>query len=233
MQNIISPAFTPANVTSNKLLLTHAVNELTNVASMMNGSLKYIESSHPEVRCYKYWTDICSDSFRIQEILRSLTDYQQSGQPELTRTDLQKLLRNSCLACMPMTEGTEKTLTFTSRTNGPCLMLDAMQMRAAFINLIKNALEAISENGWVHIVLNKDSSKAIIQIQDNGCGIAPEALLKIFEPFVTGHPGSVGLGLAITKRILDAHKGSISISSLPDRGTTVTIALPLNGSWSC
>lgn len=217
-----------ANDAQNKYLLAHAANELINIVSMMNGSLKYIESTHPEVRCYKYWLDVCNDSARIQEILHNLIGYQQSSQPTLERTDLQKLLRGSYLACMPLTEGTQKTLTFTSRTNGPCLLLDAVKIREALINLIKNSLEAIPSDGWVHILLNKDSTRAVIQIQDNGCGIAPEHLLTIFDPFVSYRPGGIGLGLSIVKRVLDAHQGSISVSSRPGQGTTVTISLPLN-----
>ncbi len=208
-------------------LLNHTTNQLSNILSMMSGSLKYIETTHPEVRCYKYWLDVCNDAARMQEIVQNLTGYNQSTSLTLERTDLQKLLRGSCLACMPLTEGTQKSLTFTSRTNGPCLFLDSCKMRDVFINLIKNALEAIDDTGWVHITLTKDSSKVIIQIQDNGCGIAPEHLLTIFDPFVSYRDGGTGLGLSIVKRTLDAHQGSISVSSLVGHGTTVTISFPL------
>lgn len=207
-------------------LLDHATHQLSNILTMMSGSLKYIETTHPEVRCYKYWFDVCNDTVHMQEIIRSLTGYNQSTNLILERTDLQKLLRGSCLACMPLTEGTQKKLTFTSRTNGPCLMLDSCKIREVFINLIKNALEAIQDDGWVHITLFRSSSKAIIQIQDNGCGIAPEHLMTIFEPFISYKDGGTGLGLSIVKRILDAHQTSISISSLPKNGTTVTLSFP-------
>ncbi len=207
-------------------LLSHATNQLSNIISMMSGSLKYIETTHPEVRCYKYWFDVCNDAAHLQEIIQNLTGYNQSNNLTLERTDLQKLLRGSCLACMPLTEGTRKSLTFTSRTNGPCLLLDPRKMRDVFINLIKNALEAVDDDGWVHITLTKDSSKIIVQIQDNGCGIAPEHLLTIFTPFVSYRDGGIGLGLSIVKRILDAHNSSISVSSSLYHGTTVTLTFP-------
>ncbi len=208
-------------------LLSHAANELSNILTIMNGSLKYIESSHPEVRCYKYWLDVRNDSSRMQEILHNLIDYNQGACLLPERTDLQKLLRGCYLSCLPLTEGTQKSLTFTSRTNGPCLMLDPERMREALINIIKNALEAISDDGWVHILLTKNASKASIQIQDNGCGLTPEQLLTIFDPFIAYRPGGVGLGLSIVKRILDAHNGSIIVTSLPNQGTTFTVSLPL------
>lgn len=209
-------------------ILNHAANQLSNILSMMSGSLKYIETTHPEVRCYKYWFDICSDAAHMQEIIHNLTGYSQSDTLILERTDLQKLLRGSCLSCMPLTEGTQKKLTFTSRTNGPCLMLDSCKIREVFINLIKNALEAIKDDGWVHVTLSRDSSKAIIQIEDNGCGIAPEQLLTIFNPFVSYKQGGTGLGLSIVKRILDAHHAGISVSSSLYSGTTFTLSFYSN-----
>jgi len=207
-------------------LLNHAANQLSTILSMMSGSLKYIETTHPEVRCYKYWFDICNDAAHMQNIVRSLNGYHQGGELTLERTDLQKLLRASYLACMPLTEGTAKKLTFTSRTNGPCLLLDSCKIREVFINLIKNALEAIEDNGWVHITLTRSSSRVIIQIEDNGCGIPPEHLLTIFDPFVSYKDGGTGLGLSIAKRILDAHHASISVSSSLLNGTTFTVSFP-------
>lgn len=209
-------------------VLTHAANELSNIVSIMNGSLKYIEMMHPEVRCYKYWLDVCADALRMKDILNSLIGYHQSMSLSCKRTDLQKLLRGVYLSCLPLTEGTQKTLTFTSDTNGPCFLMDPYKMRDVFINLIKNAIEATDNSGKIQILLSKDSKRAIVQIKDNGCGISAEHLLTIFDPFVAYQPGGTGLGLSIARRVIDAHHGSIIVTSAPGKGSTFTISLPLN-----
>ncbi len=213
-------------------LLHLAANQMITIVRLMNGSLHHIETSHPEVRCYQYWLDVCNDSARLQQILRGLIGYETGGRPSLKRTDLQKLLRGAYLSCLPLTEGTGKSLTFTSTTNGPCLYLDAEDIRTAVINLIQNALEAVGSDGTVQLRLSADRTRAIIQVQDNGCGITPEHLLTIFQPFVSYRTDGIGLGLTIARRIFDTHHGSISVSSCPGQGTTVTVTLPRTVSGS-
>ncbi len=106
-------------------------------------------------------------------------------------------------------------------------MINPSKMREVFINLIKNAVESLPPKGTVKISLTASSQRAIVQIADNGCGMSTEQLLHAFDPFISYRKDGVGLGLFVVRRILDAHGGSISISSLPGSGTTVTVSLPL------
>lgn len=73
-----------------------------------------------------------------------------------------------------------------------------------------------TKNGWLKI-----------KIEDTGCGMTKEQLDHIFEPFYTTKEGGTGLGLAITKRIIEDHKGKIQVTSIPDKGSTFEIMLPL------
>jgi signal transduction histidine kinase len=105
------------------------------------------------------------------------------------------------------------------------------QIQQALINIIFNSIEAMPEGGQLKISLAvKSSNEAEIKIVDNGKGISQENLKYIFEPFFTTKRDwrNVGLGLSVVYRIIQDHRGSIDVESQPDKGTTVTIILPLS-----
>lgn len=107
-------------------------------------------------------------------------------------------------------------------------MLDGDQMRQVAINLILNAGGAMPEGGSLHITTAMaDAGQVMITFSDSGCGISEESIEKIFEPFYTTKEQGTGLGLAITRQIVERHHGHITITSTPDKGTTVTLLLPI------
>jgi C4-dicarboxylate-specific signal transduction histidine kinase len=95
------------------------------------------------------------------------------------------------------------------------------------LNLVRNALQATREGGTIRLGLARDGSSARMEVADDGVGIAPENLGRIWEPFFTtkGDTGT-GLGLGICKRIVEEHGGAIRVASAPDRGATFTVDLP-------
>jgi signal transduction histidine kinase len=106
---------------------------------------------------------------------------------------------------------------------------DGQRLRQVFSNVMKNALEAIDprrSDGRVIINLFPEEDRAVVEVIDNGAGIAPEDREKIFLPFFTTKPSGTGLGMAIVKKIVDLHGGDISVESAPGRGTRVRISLP-------
>ncbi|MEW6408684.1 MAG: HAMP domain-containing sensor histidine kinase [Nitrospirota bacterium] len=112
-----------------------------------------------------------------------------------------------------------------------CLIADRQMIEGAFLNIIKNGIEAIPDEGMVSISANKDiETKTIdIRIRDTGLGIEPECLEKIFDPFYTtkSDEKGTGLGLFVAREIIKEHEGLIEIDSTIDQGTTFTIKLPL------
>lgn len=114
----------------------------------------------------------------------------------------------------------------------PELFSDRGKLQQVFINLINNAFAAMKGGGQLAIQsrLSDDGTRIITTISDTGCGIPPENLEKIFEPFFTTKSGSggTGLGLSITYGLVTELGGSISIESVVDQGTTITVTLPLS-----
>jgi signal transduction histidine kinase len=112
--------------------------------------------------------------------------------------------------------------------NGRVLMVDQDLLHQAFLNILLNAIQAMPQGGHltVSIMPGPHGQGGAIRFQDDGEGIEPEALNKILNPFFTTKEKGSGLGLPIVKSIIQAHQGSLSISSAPDTGTTITITLP-------
>ena len=100
------------------------------------------------------------------------------------------------------------------------------RLRDVLIYLAINSLEAMPFGGQIRILASADQEKTHIKFSDNGSGIDPDVLPKVFTPFFSGKKGSIGLGLSIVKKIIEGHGGSVSIESQRGKGTTVSLELP-------
>jgi len=106
-------------------------------------------------------------------------------------------------------------------------LLPKIQLSQVLVNLLKNAVEACSENGSITITVSKDDNFGIISIKDNGCGISAEALDKLFTPFFTTKKHGTGIGLSICKSIIEEAQGCIKVHSILGEGTEFIVKLPL------
>jgi len=110
----------------------------------------------------------------------------------------------------------------------PTLEVDPDKIKRVFINLTKNAIEAMPEGGEITVDCRELNGSLEIAFHDTGKGISEETLPKLFTPLYTTKAQGMGFGLAICKRIIEAHKGTISIKSVINQGSTFTLTLPLN-----
>ena len=97
----------------------------------------------------------------------------------------------------------------------------------AVTNVLMNAVDACGATGHIDIGIRYAAAHLTITIRDSGCGIAPDALARIFDPYVTTKPGGTGLGLAIARQTMEAHRGSIDATSTVGVGTTISLRLPV------
>jgi signal transduction histidine kinase len=104
---------------------------------------------------------------------------------------------------------------------------DPLRVRRALENLINNAIESIHVEGEVKVSLRREEDATVLRVSDQGKGMSPEVMSQLFKPFFTTKPGGMGLGLAFCKRTVEAHGGTIKVESEEEKGTTVTIALPV------
>jgi signal transduction histidine kinase len=110
--------------------------------------------------------------------------------------------------------------------NLPKVRGNAENLKQCLINLVKNAMEAMSAGGSVTMRLARDDGHVVIDVEDTGPGISPELHDQIFSPFFTTKKGGAGLGLAMTRKVIEEMGGKVLLASQPGQGTRVTLTLP-------
>ncbi|UCG77437.1 MAG: HAMP domain-containing protein [Nitrospirota bacterium] len=108
------------------------------------------------------------------------------------------------------------------------IRMDAELIKTCILNIVQNSFQAMPDGGTLAIELSEDGEKITVKISDTGKGIGPEKAGKVFEPFFTTREGGLGLGLAITKRVVGEHGGRIYFSSEKDGGSVVSFVIPLD-----
>lgn len=158
------------------------------------------------------------------KIVTDLLDFTRIKPPSLTRVNLNNLIKES----LSWVEIPEKII-LTTKLNGNSFHVkaDAEQAGRIFTNIISNAVQAMNGKGELKIDTGEEDGYVWTRFNDTGCGICEENLEKIFEPLFTTKPKGIGLGLAITKRLVEQNQGKIEVASQVDKGTTFTIKLPI------
>jgi signal transduction histidine kinase len=109
----------------------------------------------------------------------------------------------------------------------PALVVDPQQLKQALINLLLNAIQATPPGGTVQVTAAAETEVLLLAVIDSGSGVAPELMDRIFDPYFTTKPHGTGLGLPIALRIIQAHGGTLDVSSAHGAGTTVEVRLPI------
>lgn len=211
------------------MTLRNITHEFGNILTLINSSLQIIESSHPEVSEYKYWNSTTNDVHYMISLLSEISTYNNSTKLHLETINITELIHSVSSTYNGLYADKNVTSKFETINYPPEINADKTKIKQVFINLIKNAFESISPDtsGLVHISIDYCDGTISITISDNGCGIPDCDIDKIFLPMVTFKPNGTGLGLPISKRIIEAHNGSISVTSSIDKGTTFRILLPV------
>jgi PAS domain S-box-containing protein len=176
-------------------------------------------------------TRVQNDCVRLNELMESVLAFSRPVEQKFENINLSSLLQHLLDRWHPRMSKVNVTPFFQSEDNLPTVFGNHRSLEQVFINLISNAVDAMSkEGGTLAIKLAKGStvggqSQIEVTVTDNGPGIPEEIQKKLFEPFVTNKPHGTGLGLAITKKIVTAHRGSIQVESFPG-GTIFHVVIP-------
>ena len=170
--------------------------------------------------------DIVGQSIRVKGIVGDLLEYARGRELRLRPVEMNELIRNAYKLLKVIENKDQVNLVLNSNNDSIYMQADQEQLERVFINLFKNAVEAMDGKGDIIVTLSKEKDRIKVWVSDTGKGMTPEEMEKVFEPFFTTKDKGTGLGLAIVFNIIKKHKGEILVDSEKDRGTTFYIAFP-------
>ena len=201
--------------------------EIRNPLALITSELQMLADHYPQLCLCEHWDNIMENLNYIRELLDDLSRYQNAGRVSLVLTDTAIFLKRIADSFRPALDYLGITLETDIPDTLPQVYLDQVKIRQALFNLLRNAQESIQHsNGVIQIHASADSDGVHLAVHDNGCGMTPEQTENVFRPFITYKPGGTGLGLAVTRQIIEAHHGTLEVESIPDKGTTCHIFFP-------
>ncbi|MGC8639989.1 MAG: sensor histidine kinase [Isosphaeraceae bacterium] len=191
------------------------------------------ESNHPDRRVVSnYLKMIQEEAFRCKSITEKLLDFSRCNDIKRERTDLAGLIQGVADMIRHIGKYRGKTIVFQPK-DAVMAQVDGQEIKQVVLNLVVNALDSMESGGTLRIETRYNEGMAEMIFADNGCGMSPEVLENIFEPFFTKRRvgKGTGLGLSITHRIVNQHQGEImAFSPGEGKGSTFTVRLPIHPS---
>lgn len=203
--------------------------EIRNPVAAIRGAMEEIRHSGDTSPMAQRLADIAvRESEHLNEIVSAFLDFARDPSRRFEQVELGDILREVCDQLARKYGHADELHIGLSAPDSPCHVLgNATQIRQVFANIAQNAVEAMHEKGSLSITLNPTRGPIEIRFDDEGPGISPDKVARIFEPFYTEKERGVGMGLAICHRIVTAHNGAIQVASRPGGGTSMSVRLPV------
>ena len=203
--------------------------EIKNSITLISSSLQLVEKKHPEVSDFAYWAETMSEITSLRNMVTELSSARLCDHLNLRHVNLYDYMEDihdsiSAFAALDF------HCNIITEENLPEIDIDPQLLKQALINLLKNAYEAMDKSGTVTIRVSSENDVVLIAVTDYGGGLDPAFADSIFEPFITSKNGGSGLGLVITKQIVESHHGTIHCDSRSGDGCAFTLTLPLTQS---
>lgn len=199
--------------------------ELRNPLGVISNSVYYLKMVLPDAdkKILDYLGTISSEVNRSTEIVSDLVNFSRTKPAEKERIEVSELIVQVLERHSP-SEKVEVTTQVASDL--PLVFVDARQIGQVLDNLVTNAYQAMPEGGKLPIKAKAEEDKVLVSFMDTGCGISQENMKKLFEPLFTTKAKGMGLGLAVSKNLVEASGGSIEVESEEGKGSTFTVILP-------
>ena len=211
--------------------LAHELNQpLTSITNYLKGSLRVLEGSQDAqiVMVREAVAKAAEQALRAGQIVRRLRDYVTQGDHEMRVESLSHLAEEAAALALVGSEGKVSVRSlFTEQTDR--VLADKIQIQQVIVNLVRNAVEAMEEMPRRELTIATSTGTdgtVRLSIADTGCGIPLEIAEHLFQPFFTTKPEGMGVGLSISRTIVEAHAGSIWLEPNAEGGSIFHIALP-------
>ncbi len=176
--------------------------------------------------------DIMEGAWRIKRIVGELKDYARPQPTETTElVDVNEIVRSAIILCNTFINQHTQEFSTDYSEDLPQIQGSSQRIEQVVINLLQNACEALKDNKnaiSIRTSYDRDRNGVVISVKDEGVGISEKNVNRITDPFYTTkrEKGGTGLGLSITQKIVQNHRGTLSLESVPEKGTTVLVFLP-------
>jgi C4-dicarboxylate-specific signal transduction histidine kinase len=216
--------------------IAHEVNQpLAAVVTNAGAGLRWISGRSPDLEKARLaFGRIIKDGNRAADAIARIRALVKKSSPQKDRLDINKTIREVILVAD--TEVRRNCISLQTQLSNdlPLILADRIQLQQVILNLIKNAVEAMSvaSEGPRELLVSsgKDESKGVlVAVRDSGPGLDPEALAHLFDPFYTTKPEGMGMGLAISRSIIEAHGGRLWATSNRPHGAVFQFTLPAPG----
>jgi signal transduction histidine kinase len=211
-------------------LAASIAHEIKNPLVSIEGFAKRVGRVKDPEKIHRYAQFIEEEADRLSKVLTRLLDFSRMSEPDIQPLDLNETVDDTILFLEHhLTRFRNINLTVRKGKRVPRVHADKIHVQQALINVVMNAAQAMPDGGPLVIETGADRKRyAWIALTDKGPGIEPETLKRIFEPFFTTKPKGqgTGLGLPLSKRLLEANGGKIEVESVVGEGTTFRLLLP-------
>ena len=208
--------------------------EIKNPLISIQGFAKRITKANDLEKARRYSHFIDQEAGRLTNVLLKLLDFSRMDEPKMEETELGSLVADTLLFMEHHLTRFKNVSIDIVRSSGPVkVVIDRIHIQQALVNLINNAAQAMPHGGTVRISTGVEDVFGFIDVTDEGIGIDDETIEKIFEPFFTTKPKGegTGLGLSLSKRLLEANGGTITVKTKPGEGSTFKLLIPLKSEW--
>jgi signal transduction histidine kinase len=207
-------------------MLSHEVNNTIGaVGSLLHTCLNYKDQLREEDRTdFETALQVAiSRTAHLNSFMRCFADVVRLPRPELHPCDVRELLEDIAFLIKPECQKRKIAWAWDIQEPLDPVLMDKNQIEQVFVNIIKNSMEAIGENGRITIRIGKKAARGFVMVEDTGCGITPEARANLFTPFFSTKENGQGIGLTLVQEILSQHGFEFSLEGRPGQPTQFTI----------
>ncbi|MCP4683070.1 MAG: PAS domain S-box protein [Desulfobacterales bacterium] len=206
--------------------VAHVAHEIRNPLMIIGGFSHQIRKTLTDEKSIKKLSMIFDEVRRLENLVANLGDFTKEYRLVKRQVDINSVIRDVLKIVAEIHSSKKYTFDLDLASDLEEINCDPDKLKQVFLNIIANGMEAMHDGGRIRVSTEQWHSGVELRISDNGIGINEDDLFHIFEPFYTTRESGSGLGLSISYKIVEAHKGEIFAISLPGEGTTFVIRIP-------
>ncbi|MFV1997263.1 MAG: PhnD/SsuA/transferrin family substrate-binding protein [Acidiferrobacterales bacterium] len=214
--------------------IAHELNQpLTAIVNYTRGCVRRMQRNRGDTEIQEIIAKVTTEAERAGQIILRVREFVRKGKLQHDIVDLRDVVRTVTEMAMSQIRHEDIDIQIVTDTDLSPVFADKIQLEQVVLNLVRNAIDATRERADANRKLSirigrKGDASVSVRVTDTGQGIPRDKLTEIFDPFFTTKEDGMGMGLSISRSIIEAHDGRIFVESIPEQGTTVEFVLPVH-----